>query len=205
MLSLVVLISGSGTNLRALLEAANHPLYPAKIRAVGADRPASGLEHAELFDAMTFVIEPKHFATRELWAAAMLRQINLLQPDLVVLAGFMRVLPAEFVAALTPNLINLHPSLLPMFPGAHAVRDALAAGVTETGSTIHIVDSGVDTGPVISQRRIAVKPGITEAQLHEEIKAVEREHLVDVIRQIAEGKISLAASAQTPSISEAQS
>lgn len=198
MLSLVVLISGSGSNLRALLEAANHPLYPAKILAVGADRPASGLEHAELFDTMTFVVEPRHFETRELWAAALLRQIKLLQPDLVILAGFMRVLPAEFVAALSPNLINLHPSLLPRFPGAHAVRDALAAGATETGSTIHIVDAGVDTGPILSQRRVPVRPGATEAELHEEIKAIERQHIVDVVRQIAEGKLALTDPTKNP-------
>ena len=210
MLSLVVLISGSGSNLRALLEAANHPLYPARILAVGADRPASSLEHAELFDTATFVIEPKHFATRELWAAALLRQIKHLQPDLVLLAGFMRVLPADFVAALSPNLINMHPSLLPMLPGAHAVRDAVAAGDSEAGSTIHIVDSGVDTRPVLSQRRIAVRPGVTDGELHEEIKAVEREHLVQVIRQIAEGKITLSNPAAQPAphstnTSEAQS
>ena len=191
MLSVVVLISGSGSNLRALLEAANHPLYPVRVLAVGADRPAPGLEHAELFDIQTFVIEPRHFATRELWAEALLRQIQHLQPDLVVLAGFMRVLPANFVDALSPNLINMHPSLLPKFPGAHAVRDALAAGASETGSTIHIVDNGVDTGPILSQRSMPIAVGASEAELHEQLKVIERSHLVDVVRQIAEGKISL--------------
>ena len=204
MLTLVVLISGSGSNLRALLEAANHPLYPVRILAVGSDRTASGLEHAELFDVQTFVIEPKHFATRELWAAALLRQIKHLQPDLVLLAGFMRVLPPEFVASLSPNLINMHPSLLPKFPGAHAVRDALAAGVSETGSTIHVVDSGLDTGPVLSQRPVPVRPGISEAELHEQIKAVERQHIIDVLRDIAEGRLSLAATNQNQTTSEAQ-
>lgn len=192
MLSLVVLISGSGSNLRAILEAAHHPLFPVRVLAVGADRPAAGLEHAELFDITTFVIEPKHFATRELWAQAMLRQIQHLQPDLVVLAGFMKVLPAEFVDALSPNLINMHPSLLPNFPGAHAVGDALRAGVAETGSTIHIVDSGIDTGPILSQRAAAVPVGVTESELHETIKAIERKHIVEVLRDIAEGRIALA-------------
>lgn len=197
MLSVVVLISGSGSNLRALLEAANSPLYPVRVLAVGADRAAAGLEHADLFDVTTFVIEPKHFATRELWGEALLRQIKHLQPDLVVLAGFMKVLPPNFVAALAPNLINLHPSLLPKYPGAHAVRDALADSATETGSTIHVVDAGVDTGPILSQRRLPIAPGITDSELHEQIKVIERSHLVDVVRQIAEGKISLANAAPT--------
>lgn len=191
MLSLVVLISGSGSNLRSLLEVTNHPLFPARILAVGADRAASGLEHAELFDIQTFVVEPKHFASRELWGQALLNHVRHLQPDLVVLAGFMRVLPAEFVNALSPNLINLHPSLLPEFPGAHAVRDAIAAGVTKTGSTIHIVDTGVDTGPILSQREFLIEPGITEPELHEQIKVIERQHLPHVIRQIANGEIKL--------------
>jgi phosphoribosylglycinamide formyltransferase-1 len=113
------------------------------------------------------------------------------KPDLVVLAGFMKILPTSFVSALSPRLINLHPSLLPEFPGAHAVRDALAAGVTKTGSTIHIVDSGVDTGPVIRQQEISISPGITEAELHEQIKRVERVQLIEVVRDIADGKIKL--------------
>jgi phosphoribosylglycinamide formyltransferase-1 len=113
------------------------------------------------------------------------------KPDLVVLAGFMKILPAGFVSKLSPNLINLHPSLLPDFPGAHAVRDALAAGATKTGSTIHIVDQGVDTGPVVSQRELEIMPGEDEHSLHERIKRVERSHLVSVVRDIAEQKIKL--------------
>jgi phosphoribosylglycinamide formyltransferase-1 len=190
-LSLVVLISGSGSNLRALLEATNHPIFPARVLAVGADRAAPGLEHAELFDIQTFVVDPKHFASRELWAKALLSHIRHLQPDLVVLAGFMRILPAEFVNALSPNLINMHPSLLPEFPGAHAVRDALAAGASKTGSTIHVVDAGIDTGPILSQRELGIEPGITEPELHEQIKVIERDHLPQVIRQIAIGEIKL--------------
>ncbi|MDP4887075.1 MAG: phosphoribosylglycinamide formyltransferase [Aquiluna sp.] len=189
MLSIVVLISGSGSNLRALLKACDNPLYPAKILAVGADSPAKGLEHAEEFGVPSFVVAESNFASRELWAQRMLEHIQFLKPDLVVLAGFMKVLPENFVSALSPNLINLHPSLLPQFPGAHAVRDALAAGAERTGSTIHVVDRGVDTGPVISQRELEIKPGETEHELHERIKAVEREHLVSVVRDIAEEKI----------------
>jgi phosphoribosylglycinamide formyltransferase-1 len=187
-LSVVVLISGSGSNLRALLDAAANPLYPARILAVGADNPASGLEHAELHGVPTFVVEPGRFDTREAWAEALLANIKHFDPDLVVLAGFMKILPPNFVAALSPNLINTHPSLLPDFKGAHAVRDALAAGATRTGVTIHVVDEGVDTGPHLAQAEVQILPGETEAALHERIKVVERELLVDVVKQFAEAK-----------------
>lgn len=191
MLSVVVLISGSGSNLRALLEACDNPLFPAKILAVGADCAATGLEHAEQFGVPSFVVEPALFASRDAWAQRMLEHIEFMKPDLVVLAGFMKVLPSAFVKALSPNLINLHPSLLPAFPGAHAVRDAIAAGATKTGSTIHVVDQGVDTGPVISQLELDILPGESEENLHERIKEVERTHLVTVVREIAEQKIKL--------------
>ncbi len=188
MLSVVVLISGSGSNLRALLDAAANPLYPARILAVGSDNPAAGLEHAELHGVPTFVVEPSRFATREDWADALLANIKHFEPDLVVLAGFMKILPPNFVQALGPNLINTHPSLLPEFKGAHAVRDALAAGATRTGVTIHVVDEGVDTGPHLAQAEVLIHPGETEAELHERIKVVERELLVDVVKQFAEAK-----------------
>ena len=191
MLSIVVLISGSGSNLRALLEACDNPLYPAKIVAVGADNPAAGLAHAEQFGVPTFVVEPGLFDSRENWAEVLLGNLQYHKPDLVVLAGFMKVLPAGFVSALSPNIINLHPSLLPAFPGAHAVRDALSAGASTTGATVHIVDAGVDTGPVLAQREIAVPIGITESDLHEQIKTIERSLIVEVVSQIAEGKLNL--------------
>jgi phosphoribosylglycinamide formyltransferase-1 len=191
MLSIVVLISGSGSNLRALLEACDNPLFPAKILAVGADYPAAGLAHAEQFGVPTFVVEPGLFDSREKWAEVLLRNLEYHKPDLVVLAGFMKVLPAGFVAALSPNIINLHPSLLPAFPGAHAVRDALSAGASTTGATVHIVDAGVDTGPILAQREIAVPAGILESDLHEQIKTIERSLIVEVVSQIAEGKLNL--------------
>ena len=136
----------------------------------------------------TFVVEPGRFATREAWADALLANIKHFDPDLVVLAGFMKILPPNFVAALSPNLINTHPSLLPDFKGAHAVRDALAAGATRTGVTIHVVDEGVDTGPHLAQAEVQILPGETEAALHERIKVIERELLVDVVKQFAEAK-----------------
>ncbi|MEY2675821.1 MAG: hypothetical protein RL645_80 [Actinomycetota bacterium] len=191
MLSVVVLISGSGSNLRALLEAADNPLYPARILAVGSDVPAEGLAHADQFGIPTFVVNPRAFETREAWAEMLLANIGYFKPDLVVLAGFMKILPANFVRALSPNLINMHPSLLPNFPGAHAVRDALAAGATKTGATIHVVDEGVDTGPILAQRELEILPDETEAELHERIKSVERSLIVQTVREIAEQKIRL--------------
>lgn len=191
MLGVVVLISGSGSNLRAILDATNNPLYPVRVLAVGADNPCSGLEHAELFGIPTFVVSPANFDSREAWAETLLENVQFFKPDLTVLAGFMRILPSNFVSALSPRLINTHPSLLPLFPGAHGVRDALAAGSTETGVTIHIVDEGVDTGPHLAQARLAVLPDETEHELHERIKVIEREQLVAVIKDIAQERINL--------------
>lgn len=191
MLSVVVLISGGGSNLRALLDAADNPLFGARILAVGADNPAEGLAHAEHYGIPTFVVSPNSFSTREEWAAMLLEHVEFFKPDLVLLAGFMRILPPNFVEALTPNLINTHPSLLPDFPGAHAVRDAINAGATKTGVTIHVVDNGVDTGPKIAQREVQITPEDSEAELHERIKVVERELLVATVKQIAEKRINL--------------
>ena len=193
MLSVVVLISGSGSNLRALLEATEDPRMPIRIVAVGSDNAASGLEHAELFGVPTFVVDPNAFATREAWAQVLLENIKFWNPDLTVLAGFMKILPPEFVAALSPNLINTHPSLLPKYPGAHAVRDALADGAKITGVTIHVVDEGVDTGPHLAQAEVAVLPDETEFELHERIKVVERELLIKTVADIAKQRVDLQA------------
>jgi phosphoribosylglycinamide formyltransferase-1 len=191
-LSVVVLISGSGTNLQALLKATDNPLYPAKIVAVGSDKDAPGLAHAELYEVDTFVVQPERFESRELWAETLLASVEHHQPDLVVLAGFMRILPANFVNALKGRLINTHPSLLPLYPGAHAVRDALAAKATITGVTIHKVDEGVDTGEIIVQQSVPVDANDSESSLHEKIKVIERELLVQCIEDIATKKIVLA-------------
>lgn len=196
MLSVAVLISGSGSNLKALLEATENPLFGAKIVAVGSDNPADGLAHADHFGVPTFVVSPNAFADREGWAKILLENVQHFQPDLVILAGFMRVLPPSFVTALTPNLINTHPSLLPAFPGAHAVRDALAAKASVTGVTIHIVDEGVDTGPQIAQREVAILADETEDELHERIKVVERDLLVKTLKDIVDKKINLTALAK---------
>jgi len=190
-LTIVALASGGGSNLRALLEACDNPLFPARIRAVGSDRPAKALEHAEQFSVPTFVLEPEKFSNRDQWADLLLRSIEFHKPDLVVLAGFMRILPRSVVDALSPKIINIHPSLLPAFPGAHAVRDALAAGAHVTGATVHIVDNGVDTGPVIAQTEVPIPAGISEAELHDLIREVERKQLIEVVRGIAEGRVKL--------------
>jgi phosphoribosylglycinamide formyltransferase-1 len=190
-LSVVVLISGSGSNLLALLQASENPLYPAKIVAVGSDKDAPGLAHAELYETDTFVVQPERFASKEQWAETLLANVMHHNPDLVVLAGFMKILPASFVQALKGKLINTHPSLLPEFPGAHAVRDALAAGVTRTGVTIHKVDEGVDTGEIIVQQEVLIVPNDSGESLHERIKVVERELLVKTVQDIADKRILL--------------
>lgn len=191
MLRVVVLISGGGSNLRALLEAAAHPDYPAHIVAVGADRAADGLAHATDFGIPSFVVPFADFATREEWGDALLARLREWQPDLVVLSGLMRLLPARVVEAFSPALLNTHPAYLPEFPGAHGVRDALAAGVSQTGASVIVVDNGVDTGPILAQRRVSIEPGDTEATLHDRIKPVERELLIQAVRDVADGTIRL--------------
>jgi phosphoribosylglycinamide formyltransferase 1 len=190
-LSIVVLISGGGSNLRALLEAASDAEFPARVVAVGADREADGLDHAEEFGIPSFTVPFTSYDDRAEWGDALLEQIRLWEPDLVILSGFMRLVPPRVVQAFSPNLINTHPAYLPEFPGAHGVRDALAAGVTQTGASLIVVDDGVDAGPVISQERVPILPGDTEASLHERIKPVERRLLIDAVLDIANGHIDL--------------
>lgn len=193
MLSVVTLISGTGSNLLALLKACDNPLYPAKMLAVGSDIAAEGLFHAEQFGVPSFVVEPKRFESKDAWAEVLASNIRHLNPDLIVLAGFMRILPKSFVDEFYPRVINLHPSLLPKFPGAHAVRDAITAGESVTGCTLHVVDAGVDTGPIIDSRQLAIDKGDSESSLHEKIKNEEKKMLVEAVRAIAEQKIDLEA------------
>ena len=192
MLSVVVLISGTGSNLLALLKAADHPLFPVRVLAVGSDRAAEGLAHADLYGVPSFVVEPNRFSGTEAWSKKLQETIEHFDPDLIVLAGFMRILPPSFIERFGPNIINTHPSLLPMFPGAHAVRDALAAGARETGVTMHVVDKGVDTGPIIAQKTVIVMPSDDEGSLHERIKVEERKLLVDTVLSIAQKRTELA-------------
>lgn len=192
MLSVVVLISGAGSNLLALLKAADNPLNPVRVLAVGSDKAAEGLAHADLYGVPSFVLEPGRFSDLEAWSNKLQETIEHFDPDLIVLAGFMRILPPSFIDRFSPNIINTHPSLLPRFPGAHAVRDALASGARETGVTIHVVDAGVDTGPIIAQKSVTVLPADDEASLHERIKTEERKLLVETVLSIANKQTELA-------------
>ncbi|MFF3028880.1 phosphoribosylglycinamide formyltransferase [Microbacterium sp. NPDC057944] len=191
MLTVAVLISGTGSNLRALLEAARHPDFPARVVVVGADREAEGLAHAEEFGIQSFTVPWHLHESREHWGEEVGRQLDVWKPDLVVLSGLMRLLPPSLVAAYSPRLINTHPAYLPEFPGAHGVRDALAAGAAETGASVIVVDDGVDTGPILAQERVPIVEGDTEHTLHERIKPVERRLLIDVVRRIATGELAL--------------
>ncbi|WP_137844184.1 phosphoribosylglycinamide formyltransferase [Microbacterium sp. 2FI] len=197
MLTVAVLISGAGSNLRALLDAAAEPDYPARIVVVGADREADGFAHAEEYGIPAFLVPWVQFATREEWGAELGAQLAVWQPDLVVLSGLMRLLPATLVDEWAPRIINTHPAYLPEFPGAHGVRDALAAGASQTGASVIIVDNGVDSGPILAQERVPVLTGDDEASLHERIKPVERRLLIDVVRRIAIGDLDLNAVAST--------
>ncbi len=193
MLTVAVLISGTGSNLRALLDAAADPAYPAEIVVVGADREAEGFGHAEEYGIPTFMVPFAQFDSREAWGAELGAQLAVWRPDLVVLSGLMRLLPAPLVDEWSPRIINTHPAYLPEFPGAHGVRDALAAGVDQTGASVIIVDNGVDSGPILAQERVPVLPGDDEHSLHDRIKPVERRLLIDVVRRIATGDLDLAA------------
>jgi phosphoribosylglycinamide formyltransferase-1 len=184
---LVVLVSGSGTNLQALLDAIDaDPSYGARIVAVGADRDGiAGLDRATRAGLPTFVVKLKDHADRAAWDLALTEAVAAYAPDLIVSAGFMKIVGKEFLARFGGRFLNTHPALLPSFPGAHGVRDALAYGAKVTGCTVHFVDDGVDTGPVIDQGAVEVRPDDTEDALHERIKEVERRLLVDVVGRLS--------------------
>ena len=183
-LRLVVLVSGSGSNLQALIDAAAEPGAPFRVVAVGADRDGTlGLERAVGNGIPTFVCRVPDYTTRADWDEALARLISDAVPDLVVSAGFMKVLGPTVLAR--HRVINTHPALLPSFPGAHGVRDAMAHGVRVTGCTCHWVDAGVDTGAIIDQRAVRVEDDDTVETLHERIKVLERDLLVEVVRSLA--------------------
>lgn len=186
-LPVVVLASGAGTNLQALLEAQATVGYGARIVAVGADRlGTTALARAEALGIPSFVCALRDHSDRAAWDQALAQHLAAHLPaeqGLVVSAGFMKILgPAALRCA---SVINTHPGLLPAFPGAHPVRDALAHGVAVTGCTVHLVDAGVDTGPILAQRAVPVRPGDTEERLHERIKVVERDLLVRTLHRLA--------------------
>jgi phosphoribosylglycinamide formyltransferase-1 len=188
---IVVLISGSGTNMEALADACERGDVLAEISAVIADRDCLGLQAAEKRDIPTVLVNFDDYDSRDEWNGALRDAIEKHEPNLVVSAGFMRLLAPAFVDAFEGRLINLHPSLLPSFPGANAVREALDYGVLVTGSTIHFVDYEVDHGPIIVQEAVRIEPGDSEETLHERIKAVEHRLLPYVCRLFLEGNVEL--------------
>ena len=183
---LVVLVSGSGTNLQALLDATAEPGYGAEVVAVGADRDGiEALARAERAGVPTFVHRVKDFESRDEWDAAMTKSCAAYDPDLVVSAGFMKLAGDAFLAEFGGRYVNTHPALLPSFPGMHGAADALAYGVKITGATLFVVDAGVDTGPIVDQVAVPVEDDDTEESLHERIKVAERGMLVDCVGRMA--------------------
>lgn len=188
----VVLVSGVGSNLAALLAAHGDVAYGARVVGVVSDRPAAGaLGLARAAGIPTAVVAPRDFADRPSWDRGLAEAVGVFGPDLVVSAGFMRILGAEFLARFPDRVLNTHPALLPAFPGAFGVRDALEHGVKITGCTVHVVDAGIDTGPIVAQAAVAVEPDDDEASLHERIKVVERALLVDCVGRIARGGLRI--------------
>jgi len=186
-LRVVVLASGAGTLFEALALRANE----IGIEMIGlvTDAKVAACDRAAALNIPVTVIPM--VTDRADWDLSLATELNRLQSELIVSAGFMKILGPKVLESHMGRIINTHPALLPLFPGAHAVRDALAAGVSETGTTVHFVDSGIDTGPIIAQQQVMVEPDDTEALLHERIKEVERELLVRVVRDIANGNIEL--------------
>ena len=180
---IVLLASGAGSLAKAVLEAD----LDLEIAMVISDRPAPVLDIAEAHGVKSALVNFADFKNRQTWCDELTNIVESVNPGLIVSVGFMRILPASFVEKF--KVINTHPALLPLFPGAHAVRDALAAGVTETGTTVHWVDAGVDTGKVINQVRVAVNPGDTEESLHERIKIQERKLIVETLQKFQVGEL----------------
>ena len=186
----VVLVSGTGSNLQALIDATADPAYGVRILAVGADRTDIGaLRRAESAGIPTFVCRVEDHPIRSDWDLVLADQLDDFAPAFVVSAGFMKLLGPEVLGRYI--VLNTHPALLPDFPGAHAVRDALAAGVEVTGCTVHIVDSGIDTGPILAQEPVRVTPEDSEESLHERIKAVEHPLLVEIVGRAAREGITV--------------
>ncbi len=186
---LVVLVSGEGTNLQALIDAAQDEAYGANVVAVGSDRQgANALKRAESHDIATFVVSTRSHQTRRDWDEALTEECRKHAPDLIVLAGFMKLVGEPFLDVFGGRCVNTHPALLPSFPGAHGVRDALEHGVKVTGCTVLIVDDGVDTGPIVAQAAVPVLEDDDEETLHERIKVAERALLVGTVgRMVREG------------------
>lgn len=186
-LRVVVLASGAGTLFATLASRANE--IGIEIVGLIADAKVSACERAVALNIPVTVLPMS--VDRSIWDQTFATELSRLKPDLIVSAGFMKILGPKVLESHLGRIINTHPALLPLFPGAHAVRDALKAGVTVTGATVHFVDEGIDTGKIITSQQVMVEPDDTEALLHERIKVVERELLVAVVRDIANGNIEI--------------
>ncbi|NYD79016.1 phosphoribosylglycinamide formyltransferase [Arthrobacter cupressi] len=183
---IVVLVSGTGSNLQAVIDAVKAGELDVEIAAVGADREDTfGVQRSADAGLETFVVNFNSFETRAEWDAALTAKVASYQPDVVVSSGFMRIVSPEFIDTFGGKYLNTHPALLPAFPGAHGVRDALAYGVKVTGCTVHWADAGVDTGPIIAQEAVTVLPEDDQDSLHERIKVVERRLLVQTLGELA--------------------
>jgi phosphoribosylglycinamide formyltransferase-1 len=180
----VVLASGTGSLLRSLLDATAGE-YPATIVAVGVDRPCPAVDIASEAAVPSYTVRLPDYPDRAAWDAAITEATTTHQPDLIVSAGFMKILGPHFLSRFMGRIINTHPALLPAFPGAHAVRDALDYGVRVTGCSVHLVDAGTDTGPLLAQEAVPVLDDDDEAALHERIKVVERRLLAEVLAAVA--------------------
>jgi phosphoribosylglycinamide formyltransferase-1 len=192
MKNIVILISGRGSNMEAIVRAQQAEAWPARIAAVISNKPdAKGLAFAEAHGIPTAVVPNKEFPTREAFDAALQETIDRFEPDLVVLAGFMRILTAPFVEHYAGRMLNIHPSLLPLFPGLHTHRQALDAGVTEHGATVHFVTAELDHGPAVIQARIPVLPGDTEDSLAERLLAEEHVIYPKAVRLFIEDRLSI--------------
>jgi len=182
----VVLVSGTGSNLAALLAVHDDPAFGGRVVGVVSDRPGiAALEIAREAGVPTAVVALRDFDDRQAWDAALTETVAVFSPDLVVLAGFMKLVGSSFLGRFGGRIVNTHPALLPAFPGAHGVRDALAYGVKVSGCSVIVVDEGIDAGPILAQEAVAVLDDDDEATLHERIKVVERALLVDVVGRIA--------------------
>jgi len=194
MKNIVILISGRGSNMEAIVRALETERWPARIAAVISNKAdAQGLAFAQAHGIPTAVVPNKEFATRDAFDAALRDTIDGFAPDLVVLAGFMRILTAPFVEHYAGRMLNIHPSLLPLFPGLHTHRQALEAGVGEHGATVHFVTAELDHGPAVLQARIPVLPGDTEATLATRLLAEEHVIYPQAVRLFVEDRISIAA------------
>lgn len=192
MKNIVILISGRGSNMEAIVRAQQAEAWPARIAAVISNKPdAKGLAFAEAHGIPTAVVPNKEFSTRDAFDAALQETIARFEPDLVVLAGFMRILTAPFVAHYAGRMLNIHPSLLPLFPGLHTHRQALDAGVEEHGATVHFVTAELDHGPAVIQARIPVLPGDTEDSLAERLLAEEHVIYPQAVRLFIEDRLSI--------------